>query len=83
MSGELQASWPPAAPPLALVPLRKHTAIERPSIGTSVVGAGGEPADFDPNLGTRAACARLARTRDPLVAADAFALALSDPLVDA
>ncbi len=83
MSGELQTWWSPAAPPLALVALRKDTAIERPSIGTGVVGAGGEPAGFDPNLGTRAACARLARTRDPLVAADAFALALSDPLVAA
>ena len=46
-------------------------------------GSGNEPTDYDPSLGTPDACARLARTRDPLVVAEAFAFALSDPLVAA
>ena len=83
MSGELQTSWSPAAPPPALVPVREHPVIERSSFATGVAGSGGEPAGFDPNLSTPAACARLARTRDPLVTAEAFALALADPLIAA
>jgi len=44
--------------------------IERSSLATGITGSGGDPAGFDPNLSTPAACARLARTRDPLVAAE-------------
>jgi len=71
-------------PPLVLVPPRERLAMERAFLEDSVAASlSGDPASFDSRLSAPAACARVARTRDPLATAEALALALADPLIAA
>jgi len=84
MSGMIQLPCVRQTSPLTLAPHRRHRPREHGCLAETCASEGADDATHgEPRLDTRAACARVARTRDPLTTAEALARALADPLIAA
>lgn len=84
MSGTIQLPCVRQTSPLTLVPHRRHRPREHGCLAETCASEGADDTTHgEPRPDTKAACARVARTRDPLTTAEALAHALTDPLVAA